>query len=133
MSGDFAGALQEADQAVATNGKNIYTYLNRADIYHMQGDTERALTDLQKAKEVDAKNFISYMLAGQIYDELGNTEKARENFAEMYRLKNEAWKRIPVDYLKDIAPKEYNNLMKEKAEAKAKFAKEWKKQKKEKS
>ncbi len=133
VSGDFAGALQEADQAVVTNGKNIYTYLNRADIYHMQGDTERALTDLQKAKEVDAKNFISYMLAGQIYDELGNAEKAKENFAEMYRLKNEAWKRIPVDYLKDIAPKEYNNLMKEKAEAKAKFAKEWKKQKKEKS
>ena len=133
VSGDFAGALQEADQAVATNGKNIYTYLNRADIYHMQGDTDKALADLQRAKEVDKKNIISYLLAGQIYDELGNAEKAKENFAEMYRLKPESWKRIPVDYLKDIAPKEYNNLMKEKAEAKAKFAKEWKKQKKEKS
>ena len=133
VSGDFAGALQEADKAVATNGKNIYTYLNRADIYHMQGDTEKALADLQKAKDVDRKNVISYLLAGQIYDELGNAEKAKENFAEMYRLKPESWRRIPVDYLKEIAPKEYNNLMKEKAEAKAKFAKEWKKQKKEKS
>ena len=59
VNGDFAGALSEADKAVATDSRNIYTYLNRADIYHMQGELDKALSDLAKAKEIDRNNAIN--------------------------------------------------------------------------
>lgn len=133
VSGDFAGALQEANAAVATDDKNIYTYLNRADIYHMQGDRTRALADLEQAKTIDKDNVISYVLAGRIQDELGNKEAARKEFADFYRLRPKDWQTIPEEYLETIAPKEYKELQKEKAEARAKFAKEWKKEQKSKN
>ncbi len=133
VSGDFAGALQEANAAVATDDKNIYTYLNRADIYHMQGDRTRALADLEQAKSIDKDNVISYVLAGRIQDELGNKEAARKEFADFYRLRPKDWQTIPEEYLETIAPKEYKELQKEKAEARAKFAKEWKKEQKSKN
>lgn len=133
VSGDFAGALQEANAAVATDDKNIYTYLNRADIYHMQGDRTRALADLEQAKTIDKDNVISYVLAGRIQDELGNKEAARKEFADFYRLRPKDWQTIPEEYLETIAPKEYKELQNEKAEARAKFAKEWKKEQKSKN
>ncbi|MCR5756478.1 MAG: M48 family metalloprotease [Selenomonas sp.] len=127
VNGDFAGALVEADQAVATDGKNIYTYLNRADIYHMQGDLDRALADLAKAKEIDAENAIAYYLTAVIEDERGNKEKARENFAELYRLQPKAAGRIPDEYLQEIGPKEYKKRQQEKNEARKKYAEAWRK------
>ncbi|SHK75871.1 Zn-dependent protease with chaperone function [Selenomonas ruminantium] len=133
VSGDFAGAVQEANAAVATDGKNIYTYLNRADIYHMQGNLAKALADLQQAKAIDKDNVISYLLSGRIYDEMGNKEEAEKDFAEFYRLRPRAYREIPEEYLETIAPKEYKEIQKEKAEARAKFAKEWKKEQKRKN
>ncbi len=127
VNGDFAGALAEADKAVATDSKNIYTYLNRADIYHMSGDWDKALADLAKAKEIDPKNAIAYYLAAVIEDEQGNSEAAKVDFAELYRLQPKAATRIPDAYLQDIAPKEYEKRQKDKAEARKKYAEEWKK------
>lgn len=127
VNGDFAGALTEADKAVATDSKNIYTYLNRADIYHMLGDGDKALADLAKAKEIDKKNVISYYLAAVIEDEQGNSEAAKADFAELYRLQPKSVDRIPDAYLQDIAPKEYEKRQKDKAEARKKYAEEWKK------
>lgn len=127
VNGDFAGAISEANKAVATDSKNIYTYLNRADIYHMQGDLDKALADLAKAKEIDPKNAISYYLAAMIEDERGNHEPAKADFAELYRLQSKSAGRIPDEYLQEIAPKEFEKRQKEKAEARKKYAEEWKK------
>ena len=127
VNGDFAGALSEADKAVAADSKNIYTYLNRADIYHMQGELDKALADLAKAKEIDKNNAVSYYLAAVIEDESGNSEAAREDFAGLYRLQPKAVSRIPDEYLQDIAPKEYEKRQKDKDEARKKYAEEWKK------
>ena len=127
VNGDFAGALAEADKAVATDSKNIYTYLNRADIYHMSGDWDKALADLAKAKEIDPKNAIAYYLAAVIEDEQGTSEAAKVDFAELYRLQPKAATRIPDAYLQDIAPKEYEKRQKDKAEVRKKYAEEWKK------
>ena len=132
VNGDFAGELSEADKAVATDSKNIYTYLNRADIYHMQGELDKALADLAKAKEIDKKNAISYYLAAVIEDEQGNSEAAKADFAELYRLQPKSVSKIPDVYLQDIAPKEYNAREKKKAEARKKYAEEWKKSHKDK-
>ena len=127
VNGDFAGALAEADKAVDTDSQNIYTYLNRADIYHMMGELDKALADLAKAKEIDKNNAIAYYLTAVIADEQGNTETAKVDFAEVYRLQPKSAGRIPDEYLQDIAPKEYDKRQKEKAEARKKYAEEWKK------
>ena len=127
VSGDFAGALSEADKAVAADNKNIYTYLNRADIYHMLGELDKALADIAQAKEIDKKNAVSYYLAAVIEDEQGNTERAKADFAELYRLQPKAVSRIPDEYLQAISQKEYEKRQKDKAEARKKYAEEWKK------
>lgn len=127
VSGDFAGALSEADKAVAADNKNIYTYLNRADIYHMLGELDKALADIAQAKEIDKKNAVSYYLAAVIEDEQGNTEQAKADFAELYRLQPKAVSRIPDEYLQAISQKEYEKRQKDKAEARKKYAEEWKK------
>lgn len=127
VNGDFAGALAEADKAVATDSQNIYTYLNRADIYHMMGELDKALADLAKAKEIDKNNAIAYYLTAVIADEQGNKDAAKVDFAEVYRLQPKSVGRIPDEYLQDIAPKEYDKRQKEKAEARKKYAEEWKK------
>ena len=127
VSGDFAGALSEADKAVAADNKNIYTYLNRADIYHMLGELDKALADIAQAKEIDKKNAVSYYLAAVIEDEQGNTEQAKADFAELYRLQPKAVSRIPDKYLQAISQKEYEKRQKDKAEARKKYAEEWKK------
>ena len=128
VSGDFAGALSEADKAVAADNKNIYTYLNRADIYHMLGELDKALADIAQAKEIDKKNAVSYYLAAVIEDEQGNTEQAKADFAELYRLQPKAVSRIPDEYLQAISQKEYEKRQKDKAEARKKYAEEWKKE-----
>ena len=132
VKGDFAAALAEADKAVSTNPQNVYTFLNRSDIYHMQGDTTAALADLTKAKEIDKSNIYVYLLSAQIYDELGNKEQAKENYREFYKLRPKAYRNIPEEYLQEIAPKEYKEVTKAKAEAREKYEKEWHKQNKEK-
>ena len=132
VNGDFVGAISEADKAVATDNKNIYTYLNRADIYHMQGELDKALQDLVKAKEIDKDNAISYYLAAVIEDERGNTAAAKTEFAELYRLQPKAVNQIPDEYLQEIAPKAYEERQQKKAEARKKYAEEWKKSQKDK-
>ena len=129
VKGDFAAALAEADKAVSTNPQNVYTFLNRSDIYHMQGNTTAALADLSKAKEIDKSNIYVYLLSAQIYDELGNKEQAKENYREFYKLRPKAYRNIPEEYLQEIAPKEYKEVVKAKAEAREKYEKEWRKQK----
>lgn len=128
VNGDFAAALAEAGKAVAADSKNIYTYLNRADIYHMMGELDKAIADLAKAKAIDKDNAISYYLAAVIEDERGSTEAARADFAEFYRLQPKAAYKIPDEYLQEIAPKEYEKRQKDKAEARKKYAEEWKRE-----
>ena len=132
VKGDYAAALAEANRAVSTNPQNVYIFLNRSDIYHMQGDTTAALADLTKAKEIDKSNIYVYLLSAQIYDELGNKEQAKENYREFYKLRPKAYRNIPEEYLQEIAPKEYKEVTKAKAEAREKYEKEWHKQNKEK-
>lgn len=112
VNGDFAGALEDSDRAISMDGKNAYNFLNRADVKRMQGDREGALADCEAAKQIDGKNVFSYLIAGQIYDEMENHDAALENFRQLYELENEAYTRIPEDYLKDISPKDYKKVVK---------------------
>lgn len=118
VEGDYEGALADANKAVSMDDKNIYNFLNRADVCRMRGDREAALSDCEKAKSLDKKNAVAWLLTAQIYEEMGDGENALLNYKELYRLRPKAFRRIPEEYLKEISEKDYKALKKEQAEAK---------------
>ena len=118
VQGDYEGALADADKAVAMDDKNIYNFLNRADVHRMRGERQEALADCERAKSMDGKNAVTYLLMAQLYEELADREKALANYKELYRRKPKAFRKIPGEYLQEISPKDYRALQREKEEAK---------------
>ena len=115
--GDAAAALQDADRGVAEGGKNVLTWVNRADVRRTLGDREGALADCMKAMEVDAKSPYAYLIAGELYDEMEDTAQAQTYFKKLYEVEPRAVARIPDTYLKDIDKKAYDKRMKEQKQA----------------
>lgn len=127
---DFAGALKDCDKAVAMDAKNVFNFLNRADVYRMMGDTDKALADLAMAKKIKADNPYGWLLSAEIYDELGRQEEAQENYQKLYALDNKYVRVIPDEYLPALNEKEYKKRLKAKAEARKQYEKKWKEDKK---
>ena len=115
--GDAAAALQDADRGVAEGGKNVLTWVNRADVRRTLGDREGALADCMKAMEVDAKSPYAYLIAGELYDEMEDTAQAQTYFKKLYEFEPRAVARIPDTYLKDIDKKAYDKRIKEQKQA----------------
>ena len=115
--GDAAAALQDADRGVAEGGKNVLTWVNRADVRRTLGDREGALADCMKAMEVDAKSPYAYLIAGELYDEMEDTAQAQTYFKKLYEVEPRAVARIPDTYLKDIDKKAYDKRIKEQKQA----------------
>ena len=115
--GDAAAALQDADRGVAEGGKNVLTWVNRADVRRTLGDREGALADCMKAMEVDAKSPYAYLIAGELYDEMEDTAQAQTYFKKLYGVEPRAVARIPDTYLKDIDKKAYDKRIKEQKQA----------------
>ena len=130
VTGDFAQALADSDKAVALDPKDVYNFLNRADVYHMMGDFAQALRDLAQAKQVDKSNVYSYLMTADIRDEMGDKAAALTDYKEFYRLRPQAFRRVPEEYLKDISAKDYATVQKEKAEARKNLEKQIKDEKK---
>ena len=124
VTGDYAGALADADKAVALDSNNIYNLLNRADVQRMAGNREGALADCEQAKLVNGKNPYSWLISAQIYEEKAEHEAALSNYREFHRLLPKAFRHIPEEYLKDISEKDYKTLQKEKQEAEKQQAEE---------
>lgn len=105
ICGDYDGALTDTDAAVAKDPKNLYNFLNRADVRHMRGELDLALEDVDRALKIDAKNFIAYKLQGDIFDEQGKTDEATAGYKKCYELsKKKSWL-IPLNYLEKIDAK----------------------------
>ena len=115
--GDAAAALQDADRGVAEGGKNVLTWVNRADVRRTLGDREGALADCMKAMEVDAKSPYAYLIAGELYDEMEDTVQAQTYFKKLYEVEPRAVARIPDTYLKDIDKKADDKRIKEQKQA----------------
>ena len=98
--------------------KNLYNFLNRADVHRMRGDRAAALSDCESARALDQKNPVTFLIMAQIYEEMGEEEKALASYKELYRLQPKAFRRIPEEYLKVISEKDYKALQKEKEEKK---------------
>lgn len=110
--GDYDGALIDTDAAIAKDGKNLYNYLNRADVRHMRGEIELALADIDRALAIDAKNPIAYKLQGDIFDEQGKSAQALESYRKVYELTKKNPHLIPMAYLEKIDAKAAEKKMK---------------------
>ena len=100
--------------AVEQDSKNLYNFLNRADVFHMRGEIDSALADIDTAIKIDAKNPMPYKLLGDIFDELGKFELAEVNYRNCYFLSKKNLNLIPKNYLEKIDPKVAEKINKEK-------------------
>ena len=105
ICGDYDGALVDANSAVERDPKNLYNFLNRADVHHMRGELDLALEDINRALAIDEKNSIAYKLQGDIFDEQGNSESATESYRKVYALTKKNPRAIPLTYLEKIDAK----------------------------
>lgn len=116
--GDYDGALADTDAAIDKDPKNLYNFLNRADVRHMRGELELALEDIARALAIDAKNPIAYKLQGDILDEQGKTAQATESYRKCYELSKKNPDLIPLKYLEQIDAKAADKIRKDKEKAK---------------
>lgn len=118
--GDYDGALVDADAAVEKDPKNLYNFLNRADVRHMRGEIPLALEDIDRALKIDVNNAIAYKLQGDIFDEQGETAQATESYRKCYELSKKNTYLIPLTYLEKIDPTAAEKIRKDKEKAKEK-------------
>ncbi len=116
--GDYDGALADTDAAVEKDPKNLYNFLNRADVRHMRGEFELALEDINRALTIDEKNPIAYKLQGDIFDEQGKTSEAELSYRKCYELSKNPLL-IPITYLEKIDPAAAEKLNKKNEEQKS--------------
>ena len=117
ICGDYDGALADVNSAVEQDPKNLYNFLNRADVRHMRGETNLALEDISHAITLDEKNFISYELQAEILDELGRKDEALASYLKVYELTKKNPRAVPLEYLEKINPKAAEKLRKTAEEA----------------
>lgn len=118
--GDYDGAIVDADAAVEQDPKNIYNFLNRADVRHMRGEINLAMEDINNALAIDAKNPIAYKLQGDIFDEQSETAQAEASYRKCYEFAKKNPTLIPMKYLEKIDAKAASKILKEKEKAKEK-------------
>ena len=119
ICGDYDGALADTNAAVEQDPKNLYNFLNRADVRHMRGELDLALEDVDRALAVDEKNPIAYKLQGDIFDEQGKTDLAEASYRKCYELSKNP-RLTPITYLDRIDPKAAEKIRKAEEEAKKK-------------
>lgn len=115
VTGDFAGAMADCDEAVAMDAANPYNFLFRADVYHMQGNFEAALADVDKALKVRNKDWVAHRMKGDLLDELGDREGAKESYSACYKITGKP-RSIPMEYLALIDASAAEKLKKAEAE-----------------
>ena len=112
VAGDYSAALTDSDHAVELDAKNIYNFLNRADVHRMMGEREKALADLEKSQALDEKNPFIYKMRGEIYNETGEKDAALAAYKDYWRYAPNA-QDIPDEYMKDVDAEAYDKIIKE--------------------
>ncbi len=121
LMGDFAGAAADCDYAVSLDPNDAYVYLNRAETKRAQGLPEAALVDIAKSIELDPKAIAARKMAADVEDELGHKENALTHYAAYYKLVPDATD-IPDEYFKEIDPKAWKRIEKEREKEKQRAA-----------
>ncbi len=131
LLGDFSGAMADCDHAVSLDPKDAYVFLNRAEVKRIQGLPNEALQDIRKSIELDPKAIAAHKMAADVEDELGNTEAARAHYADYHKLVPDATD-IPDEYYRQIDPKRWEKIEKEREKERKRLAEERAKQQAEK-
>ncbi len=114
---DYDGALADVNAAVEQDPKNLYNFLNRADVRHMRGELALAFEDIDRALAIDEKNPIAYKLQGDIFDEQGKTDLAEASYRKCYELSKNP-RLIPLSHLDKIDAKAADKIRKDNEKAK---------------
>ena len=117
ICGDYDGALADVDAAVEQDPKNLYNFLNRADVRHMRGELALAFENIDRALAIDEKNPIAYKLQGDIFDEQGKTDLAEASYRKCYELSKNP-RLIPLSHLDKIDAKAADKIRKDNEKAK---------------
>ena len=116
LLGDFTAAMADCDQAVEMDGRDPYTYLNRAEVWRAQGKPDAALADIRRATAAKEDTLAAWKMAGDIEDELGDKAAAMEDYRRYVKLAPEATD-IGDEYLRALSPKVWEKVEKERAKA----------------
>jgi tetratricopeptide (TPR) repeat protein len=71
-SGEYAKALEEVNQVLATDPDNARAYKIRGHVYHAMGDHLQALTDLNKVTALVPASANAYVDRAIVQSHLGN-------------------------------------------------------------
>lgn len=81
--GDLDAAIQNYDQAIQLNSKNVLPYINRGSARQAQGDLVRALQDYDQAIQINPKLAETYGSRGLAKRALGKVEEALADFKSL--------------------------------------------------
>lgn len=101
--GDFDGALADSAEALKLDPKNVYCYLNRADVYRMMGKRSEAVADCEYAKKLEPANPIVWKISGDVYAGIDEKDKALADYKQYNKLAPEA-RDIPEEYWVKVQP-----------------------------
>ena len=77
--GDYEGAIEDYDRAIALDPKDAYAHNNRGNIYRRMKDIIQARKDVQKSLELDDSNGWAYATLAMIYADEGDEELYYKN------------------------------------------------------
>ena len=123
LQGDFEGAMADCDYAASLDPKDAYVFLNRAEVKRAMGLPEAAMADITNAIALDGKAIAAHKMAADVEDEMGNSEAARGHYAAYHKLVPDATD-IPDEYYKQIDPKGWERIVKEREKEKKRMAEE---------
>lgn len=78
--GDYRGAVDAIDGAVAELPGEPYLFHLRGWVYSQEGDLERALEDYERTAAIDPDRPGIHLEIGKIYQQLGDLDAARREF-----------------------------------------------------
>jgi lipoprotein NlpI len=85
--GDYDHAIQDYDQAIRLDPKNINAYNNRGNVYKAKGDNDRAVADYSEAIGLNPKSADAYFNRGRLYLYGGSVAMAQADFKQANALK----------------------------------------------
>jgi len=84
--GDLDRAIQDYDQAIRLNPKDMSAYYSRGGAYNKKGNYDRAIQDLNEAIRLNPNDKSAYVVRGDTYKEKRDYDRAIQDFNEVIHL-----------------------------------------------
>ena len=86
FKGDNDRAIQDYDQAIQFDPKDVVAYASRGGLYKIKGDNSRAIQDFDQAIQLDPKNVAPYWGRGGAYESKGDHDRAIQDYNQAIEL-----------------------------------------------